>query len=77
MDYFCISKFIFRKENKIKGEDSAFAQLFEEKRPKTTETSKEANNSSTRLKQEQSQVEIKPHSFTPSGEQFIIRRKIV
>jgi hypothetical protein len=73
IDYFCNSKIIFRQANKRKGEDLAFAQHFEEKKLKTTETSMDAINSSNRLKQEQSHVEIKPPSFTPSGEHFFLQ----
>jgi hypothetical protein len=36
----------------------------------------DAINSSTRLKQEQSQVEIKPPSFTSSGEHFVYKQKL-
>jgi hypothetical protein len=36
----------------------------------------DAINSSTRLKQEQSQVEIKPPSFIHPGEHFVYKQKL-
>jgi hypothetical protein len=61
----------FRKANKRKVENANSAKHFEEKRPKTNATYMDAFNSNTRLKQEESQVEIKSHSFTPSGDHFL------
>jgi hypothetical protein len=37
----------------------------------------DAFNSNTRLKQEESQVEIKSHSFTPSGDHFLNTFKVI
>jgi hypothetical protein len=67
----------FRKANKRKVENPNSAKHFEEKKPKTNETYMDAFSSNTRLKQEESQVEFKSHSFTPSGDHFLNTFKVI